>query len=182
MAIKKQITFEGLTYNLDDRDRVAASTVLDNTNTFTGTYQAGIRRQTQLLTDGGEATSFTALTVANSGMISVVPELSGGLHDITLPSCAGALGCTYTFVMSDTCDVDFDVLGADSEKILGATADGAGNNAAVSQAYDSVGFDANAVIGSRFSVTCISATAGIAWIAHDILDGLAVNVGGINFK
>ena len=24
MAIKKQITFEGLTYNLDDRDRVAA--------------------------------------------------------------------------------------------------------------------------------------------------------------
>ena len=29
MAIKKQITFEGLIYNLDDKDRVAAQTALD---------------------------------------------------------------------------------------------------------------------------------------------------------
>ena len=29
MAIKKQITFEGLTYNLDNRDRVAAQTALE---------------------------------------------------------------------------------------------------------------------------------------------------------
>jgi hypothetical protein len=59
---------------------------------------------------------------------------------------------------------------------------GDGDNAAASDANDSVGFDANAVIGSRFSVTCISATAGTAWIAHDILDGLAANTGGINLK
>ena len=32
MAIKKQITFEGLSYNLDERDRVAADAAL---NTFT---------------------------------------------------------------------------------------------------------------------------------------------------
>ena len=31
MAIAKQITFEGLTYNLDDRDRVAAQVAHDST-------------------------------------------------------------------------------------------------------------------------------------------------------
>ena len=30
MAIAKQITFEGLTYNLDDRDRVAAAAAQTN--------------------------------------------------------------------------------------------------------------------------------------------------------
>ena len=85
-------------------------------------------------------------------------------------------------IMSDTADVDFDVLGADSEKILGAVSKGDGDNLAASDANDSVGFDENALIGSRFSVTCISATAGIAWIAHDILDGIAANTAGINLK
>ena len=126
--------------------------------------------------------SFTALTADDSGMISVVPALTGGLHDITLPSCADAVGCTYTFVMSGTAGQDFDVLGAASEKILGAVSKGDGDNLAASDANDSVGFDANAIIGSRFSVTCISATAGIAWIAHDILDGLAANTAGVNLK
>ena len=74
------------------------------------------------------------------------------------------------------------MLGAASEKILGAVPKGDGDNVAASDANDSVGFDANAIIGSRFSVTCISATAGTAWIAHDILDGLAANTGGINLK
>ena len=183
MAIKKtNITLDGLKYTLDDRDRVAAQLVNENINTFTGTYQTGIRRQTQLLVDGGEATSYTALTVAQSGMISVVPALTGGLHDITLPACADALGCTYTFVMGATAGQDFDVLGASSEKILGALPKGDGDNLAASDANDSVGFDENAIIGSRFSVTCISATAGIAWIAHDILDGLAANTAGLNLK
>lgn len=142
----------------------------------------GIRRNTQLLTDGGEATSYTALTAGQSGLITLVPALTGGLHDITLPSCADAVGCTYTFVLIGTAGQDFDVLGAASEKILGAVPKGDGDNVAASDANDSVGFDANAIIGSRFSVTCISATAGTAWIAHDILDGLAANTGGINLK
>ena len=141
-----------------------------------------IRRNTQLLTDGGEATSYTALAASQSGLITLVPALTGGLHDITLPSCADAVGCTYTFVLIATAGQDFDVLGAASEKILGAVPKGDGDNVAASDANDSVGFDANAIIGSRFSVTCISATAGTAWIAHDILDGLAANTGGINLK
>ena len=143
---------------------------------------SGIRRDTELLVDGGAATSYTAITANQSGKIFLVPALTSGLHDITLPSCAGAVGCTYTFVLTDTAGQDFDVLGADSEKILGAVSKGDGDNLAASDANDSVGFDANAIIGSRFSVTCVSSTAGIAWIAHDILDGLAANTAGINLK
>ena len=38
MAIKKtNVTLDGLTYTLDDRDRVAAELVNENDNTFTGT-------------------------------------------------------------------------------------------------------------------------------------------------
>ena len=143
---------------------------------------SGIRRETELLVDGGAATSYTAITANQSGKIFLVPALTSGLHDITLPSCAGAVGCTYTFVLTDTAGQDFDVLGADSEKILGAVSKGDGDNLAASDANDSVGFDSNAIIGSRFSVTCVSSTAGIAWIAHDILDGLAANTAGINLK
>jgi len=92
------------------------------------------------------------------------------------------VGCTWTFVMIATAGQDFDITTNASEKIVGTTAKGDGDNAAAAQAADSVGFDANAIIGSRISITCVSSTAGIAFIAHDILDGLAANTGGINFK
>ena len=168
--------------SVDDNNAFTGTNTHSGVNSFTATYQEGIRRNAQLLVDGTEATSFTALTAAQSGLILLVPGLTGGLHDITLPSCATSVGCTYTFVATATVAQDFDVLGAASEKILGAVPKGDGDNLAASDANDSVGFDANAVIGSRFSVTCISATAGVAWIAHDILDGIAANTGGINLK
>ena len=41
-------------------------------------------------------------------------------------------------------------------------------------------FKAAAVLGSMFSVTCISETAAVAWMAHDVIDGLAANVGSID--
>ena len=181
-SIKQVTNVNGGKANLGDIELAAIRGVEQGANAFTGVNQTGIRRDTLALTDGGEATSYTALTAAQSGLIVLVPALTGGLHDITLPSCADAVGSTYTFVATATVGQDFDVLGAASEKILGAVPKGDGDNVAASDANDSVGFDANAIIGSRFSVTCISATAGIAWIAHDILDGLAVNTGGINLK
>jgi hypothetical protein len=179
----KQITTDrGDKHNLGNIETAAVKAVEQGINAFSATHQEGIRRNTQLLVDGGGATSYTALTAAQSGLILLVPGLTGGTHDITLPSCADAVGSTYTFVATATVAQDFDVLGAASEKILGAVPKGDGDNLAASDANDSVGFDANAVIGSRFSVTCISATAGVAWIAHDILDGIAANTGGINLK
>jgi len=65
-------------------------------------------------------------------------------------------------------------------KILAVKPDGAGNNTAISQGYNKIGFKAAAVLGSSFSVTCISTTAAVAWLAHDVIDGLAANVGSIN--
>ena len=187
-TIKQITTDSGDKHNLGNIETAAVKAVeqgnnaLAGVNSFTATYQEGIRRNAQLLVDGGEATSYTALTAAQSGLIVLVPGLTGGLHDITLPACATAVGSTYTFVMTATAAQDFDVLGAASEKILGAVPKGDGDNIAASDANDSVGFDANAIIGSRFSVTCISATAGIAWIAHDILEGVAANTATINLK
>ena len=168
--------------SVDDNNAFTGTNTHSGVNSFTATYQEGIRRNAQLLVDGTEATSFTALTAAQSGLILLVPALTGGLHDITLPACATSVGSTYTFVLTATAGQDFDVLGAASEKILGAVSKGDGDNLAISSGKDSVGFDATGVIGSRFSVTCISAVAATAWIAHDILDGLAANTAGINLK
>jgi hypothetical protein len=163
---------------------MAGNLAVTGATTLSSTLQ-GHKRPVEVVVDLGGAggTVVATCTVAKSGTMYVVPVLSGGLHSITLPDCADAVGCTYTFVLTGaTAGQDFDVLGASSEKILGAVSKGDGDNLAVSSANDSVGFDANAVIGSRFSLTCISATAAVAWIVHDILDGLALNTGGINLK
>ena len=144
----------------------------------------GMRRKTQTVTDLGGSGGVVAvkLTAEDAGMITLVPALTGGLHSIELPPCADCVGATYTFVMTDTAGQDFDVTTNGSEKILGAVPKGDGDNVGISDANDSMGFDANAVIGSRFSITCISSTAGTAFIAHDLLDGLAANTGGLNLK
>ena len=167
-----------------DFDNVIDS-FLNLSNYQAGTAAIGLRRPTQTVTDlGGSGGAITAisLTAANSGMITLVPALTGGVHTLELPACANSVGCTWTFVATGTVGQDFDVTTNGSEKILGAVPKGDGDNVAASDANDSCGFDANAIIGSRFSITCISATAGVAFIAHDILDGLAANTGGINLK
>ena len=145
----------------------------------------GAMRPTDTVTDIGSSggavpATDVDLTPYNSGLIVLVPALTGGTHTLELPACADSVGCTWTFVLTATAGQDFDVTTNGSEKILGAVPAGDGDNAAASDANDSCGFDANAIIGSRFSITCISTTAGTAFIAHDILDGLAANTGGIN--
>ena len=164
-------------YKLTKRD--STLDLFDGVNAQVG----GINKKTQTVVDLADSGAVAVTLTANdSGMITLVPNLSGGVQTIELPACATCVGATYTFVViGSTAGQDFNVETNGSEKILGATADGAGNNGAISQAYDKVGFDSNAPIGSRFSITCISSTAGTAFIAHDILDGLAANTGGINF-
>jgi hypothetical protein len=150
--------------------------------TCSSTFQ-GHKRPVETIVDLGAAGVVAATcTAAKSGTIYLVPALTTGTQTIELPAAADAVGCTYTFVATDTVGQDFDVTTNGSEKILGAVSAGDGDNLAASDANDSIGFDANAIIGSRFSVTCISSTAGTAFIAHDILDGLAANTGGINLK
>ena len=59
MAIKNQITFEGLTYNLDNRDRVAAQTV----------YASGDVKRTAILAHDGN-TAGAAPWVQNSEVVT----------------------------------------------------------------------------------------------------------------
>ena len=149
----------------------------------------GIKNRTQLMVDKAGAGALTLaannveLTVANSGIITLVPAMtSAGPQTLELPACAGAVGCSWKFVLLATAAQDFDVITNGSEKILGAVSKGDGDNLAVSDANDSAGFDATGVIGSQFTITCISTTAGTAFVIHDQLDGLAANTAGINLK
>ena len=177
MAIVKNITFEGLKYNLDDRDRVAAQTALKETG-VSSTFKVPV---VTLADQAGAGAIRTAIQVSESGTIFTVPALTSGAQTLTLPPLAAdTIGCTYTFVMIGTAGQDFNVLGADSDKILAVAPDGAGNNTAISQGYDSIGFDSNAVLGGMFTVTCITSTAATGWIAYNVIDGLAANTATIN--
>ena len=140
------------------------------------------KRPVVTLADAAAAQAIrSAITVAESGTVFTVPALSSGTQTITLPALSAAtIGCTYTFVMIATAGQIFSVLGADSDKILAVKPDGAGNNTAISQAYELIGFKAAAVLGSAFTVTCITSTAATGWQATDVIDGLANNVGSIN--
>jgi hypothetical protein len=172
----------------DARDAtITVETSISASSVTTGFELKGHMRPTDTVTDIGSSggavpATDVDLTPQNSGLIVLVPALTGGTHTLELPACANSVGCTWTFVLTATAGQDFDVTTNGSEKILGAVPKGDGDNAAASDANDSCGFDANAIIGSRFSITCISTTAGTAFIAHDILDGLAANTGGINLK
>jgi len=145
-----------------------------------GTTFTGAAAAVEALTDLGAAGDIrTALTAAESGTIFTVPALTSDTQQIDLP--APKVGLTYTFVMVDTAGEVFNVeTDVSATKILAVKPDGAGNNTAISQGYNKIGFKAAAVLGSSFSVTCISTTAAVAWLAHDVIDGLAANVGSIN--
>ena len=140
----------------------------------------GARRPTKLLVDKTTG-DLDAITAAESGTIYLLPALTNATQAIALPSCANSVGCTYTFVVvGATAAQVFTVGGADSEKILAVKPKGDGDNTAISQGYDTIGFKAAAPIGSSFKVTCLSSTAAHAWLGHDIIDGIEINVGGID--
>ena len=126
-------------------------------------------------------TSGTVLTAAQSGAIVTFPAMDAGAT-LSLPAAAGCLGATYSFVMLGTAGNDIDIITNGSEKIIGCIPKGDGDNVGIADANDSAGFDANAVVGSSFKITCISTTAALAFLLHDVIDGLAANVGGLNLK
>jgi len=126
-------------------------------------------------------TSGTVLTAAQSGAIVTFPAMDAGAT-LSLPACATCLGATYSFVMLGTAGNDIDIITNGSEKILGCVPKGDGDNVGIADANDSAGFDENAVVGSSFKITCISTTAALAFLLHDVIDGLAANTGGLNLK
>tara|TARA_R100000458_G_C8192133_1_gene185497 strand:- start:281 stop:781 length:501 start_codon:yes stop_codon:yes gene_type:complete len=160
-------------------DELSAKKVVASSVDMNGTFK-GHRRPSELLVDAAGAGAIRgALTEAESGSIFLVPALTGGVQTIALP--APVVGVTYTFVMVDTAGQDMNVeTDVSATKILAVIPKGDGDNTAISQGYDKIGFDANAVIGTSFTITCISTTAANAWLVTDVVDGLAANTGSLN--
>lgn len=138
------------------------------------------KRPVVALSDAGATSANRGdLLVTESGTLFTVPALTSGTQTIQLPAVAAAtVGVTYSFVTVATTGQILSFLGNGSDKIIAAWPKGDGDNAAISQAYaTSFSFAAAAVIGSHFSITCISATAATGWLVHDVVDGLAANTG-----
>ena len=98
MAIKEQITFEGLTYNLDNRDRVAAAaaqhSALRVLSLTTATYQATIEDSGTIFTFNRAAGVVVTLPAAAVGLnfeFYVVTALTSNNYTINAASSADTL-------------------------------------------------------------------------------------------
>ena len=95
MAIAKQITFEGHTYNLDERDRVAAQTAT-NKSTVSVSFAAGAgsiagTASSGTITVGTQATSGNDITVTFTDPPAVAPVCTyiTDLNNLTHPGIVG---------------------------------------------------------------------------------------------
>ena len=137
----------------------------------------------ELLVDLGAAGSMRgALTSEDHNKTFLVPALTTGAQNVFLPApSADLLGVSYKFVAVGTAGQVFTLeTDVTATKVIAVKPDGAGNNTAISQGYNSIGFKAAAVIGSCFRVTMISTTVAHCWIASEVIDGLANNVASID--
>ena len=146
------------------------------TNTFTGTTNDFntllYRKKVEALVDlGGSGGAFArgALTLADSGTHFTVPVLSGGVHTLALPAVSAAnVGFTCRFTAIGTLAQIFKLQTVETaDKIINAIPDNDGTltKTAASNEFRML---AEAEKGSGFSITMISATAGIAFLVHDI--------------
>ena len=137
----------------------------------------------ELLTDLGAAGSVRgALTAADHNKTFLVPELTTGAQNIFLPApSADLLGVTYKFVAVGTAGQVFTLeTDVTATKVIAVKPDGGGDNTAIAQGYNSIGYKAVAVIGTSFRVTMISTTAAHCWIASEVVEGLAAGTGCID--
>ena len=104
-VINKNISFEGLTYTLDDRDRVAASIVLDNQNTFSAfqTFDAG----KGLANGEADISGLTAVTITgdttaalNTHSIQKGAYINCATDAVTVTLPAVVVGATFIIVNS----------------------------------------------------------------------------------
>ena len=119
MAIKKAITFEGLKYNLDNRDRVAADSVLQSGGNFS--LNTAVQYTTPVLqTDAAE----TLTVAANAGRTTIIPNVSAD-RIYTLPAPSEGLHLNlvgFGALAADGHDVTIVVGTANSEFFHGALA------------------------------------------------------------
>ena len=151
-----------------------------STNSLTVSSGVGFKRPVVALTDAAAAGAIrSALTVAESGTLFLVPNLSGGTQTLTLPEpTSSAVGTTYTFlVVGATAGQIFQLLtNATATKIITAEPDGDGT-VTVNASADEFHFTAIAAVGAAFTITCISTTVANAWHVSGIVSGLAAATG-----
>ena len=97
----KDITLDGLTYTLDDRDRVAAELAQENANTFTSNniFSAGAQVTHAVPTP---AATITLTLAANGNRTNVIESIATtGADNYVLPT-AGSVGEWYRFVWGGT--------------------------------------------------------------------------------
>ena len=110
MAIKKQITFEGLTYNLDNRDRVAAAAAQQSTlnvqSLTTATYTVSADQSGTIFTFNRAAGVVVTLPAAAVGLnfeFYVETALTSNNYTINAASTADTL--TGMVVVQDIADI-----------------------------------------------------------------------------
>jgi len=131
MAIKKQITFEGLTYNLDDRDRVAAAVSNQSPDA------SGIQR----------VTVDAATTITGTDTLVDFAVDAGGSRVVTMPSAVAGrrIRCIWS-VEQATSDRVFTCAGSDT--FYGNITTKVEGNAAGDG-------DVVAVAGTTVAITCV---------------------------
>ena len=160
MAIQtSQITLDGLKYNLDNRDRVAAQLVAENANTFTNTLNWRRKVDNTTFNTGGAVTS--TLTAAQSGthfnvdgtgnIVINAPALSTGnvgLHYSFLLTTAVGGGTTVTWVLPGAGVSNWY---ANLDLIAGSAA-----NTVYDIAGDTLTWINSTTIGARVEIFCVA--------------------------
>jgi len=139
--------------------------------------QMNSKRNVIALTDAAADSAIRVpLTIAESGAIITVPAMTVDNQTLVLPVLtASTVGCTYTFVMVGTAAQTLTISTPGAEKILGVLPKGDGDNMAAGAAFDTLTVAATALMSTSWTLTCISATAGVAWLCHGVQDGVAAN-------
>ena len=166
MAIKKSITFEGLKYNLDDRDRVAAFTAVSPARHF----------RTEVVLSGGGATT---LTSQNSGAHCIFDTAAASTFTLPAPE----LGMAFTFISTITATGDHEIIaGTDGYGFLGGvlimntTADQTNAFSAATDGENDYitmnGTTTGGIAGSMVHLVAVTNTNGAkAWAVHGTLIG-----------
>mgnify|MGYP006409205217 CR=1 FL=1 len=181
MAIKKtSITLDGVTYNVDDRDRVAAELVNENANTFTSinTFNAGLLNTNVTAQSGTAAEDLTATaadlvwysTAAQAGAITL-PDATAANAGMKIKIIVGTTDWSTTafklgFANSGTCvlvgqlyvstldgnDVEGFTLTADAQSIEIDANDVTAGGGAIGSMYDFTYLEANLVHCMAFAM------------------------------
>jgi hypothetical protein len=148
MAITKEVTFEGLKYNLDNQDRLAAEVAHQSAGNL-------VPVENLVGADGSKS-----LTMADSGKLFTV-DTANGTQDIVLPEVTNSAGfhCKFVFTVLSDEDLTITESGTTDVIIFSGTDFTASGNAQVHTTDTCTTLKANAdtanaTVGTSLEVWC----------------------------